>query len=177
MKLLICCIVLTVNAWGQNWIKIPGTDILYSDLLKKDSSNFNAYQFEYFKQGSRVIAVEHSWANNFLKLFRKNTVAFHDMYNASPRIQEKISWLEQNSFYKNSLATDTIVINMSFEQIMFITDCRFIKGYREYLWIMEIGSGDHINLEPCYMNVVYKISKRKRRAFKYLATVKGYCEI
>ena len=166
-----------IGAYCQHWTKIPGTSLDYSNLLKKDSSNFNEYQSEYFKQGEKIIAVQHWLAKDFYELFKKNPRAFDDLYKASPRIRIKKEWLEQNSFYKTNLNADSIVLAMSFEQIIFITDRKYINGFKEFLWVLEVGSGDNLNFEPCYMNMIFRIRKDKRKKISYIATVKSHCEI
>lgn len=170
-------LLLCAGIYCQHWTRIPGTSLDYSDLLKKDSSNFNEYKFEYFRQGERIIAVQHSLAKDFYQLFQKKPWAFDDVYKASPRIRIKEEWLERNSFYKNSINADSLVLTMPFKQIIFITDRRYVKGHREYLWVLEVGSGDNLDFEPCYMNMVFKIRKNKRRKIRYIATVRSHCEI
>ncbi len=55
---------------------------------------------------------------------------------------------------------------------MILRDRNFVNGVNEFIWVLKNG----INLEPCYINLVFEKNIAKRKS-KYIASIKSHCEI
>ena len=170
MKLLLLKIFLLCNSisFAQNWVKIPGTRIMFSNLIHANQDNWYDYYFEYFKKGDSIIVIGKSLAKDFYDVFKNSPNAFESIIGNCVLTNSKIE--------KDLLDSDSTILKIPFKIAVILTTRQLVIGYNEVIWIMKNVSLERPSSNPCFLNIIFQ-KKSASKPFRFLSTINQYCEI
>lgn len=172
-KFILPFIFYTSTIFSQNWIKLPHSKILYSNYIQDKKDNFSDFSFEYYKKGDSLISIAKFLSNDFYTIFNENPKAFDDIYKVAYKVINKPELILKTGD-RDFIYLDSIIASVDFKTTVIIDDRNFVSGFNEFIWVLKNASGENINFEPCFINMVFHKGKKKA---KYISTVKSHCEI
>lgn len=164
---LILALLIFVSSFSQDWKKIPKSSILFSELIKKDKSNWYEYTFEFFKRGDRLLMAQKNLADDLYQLFLNDPFVFDSLYN-----QAQIKSVQFLDELKN---THEILKNETINSVVVLSSLKIIIGDQELIWSV-MNTRYYIADNPCFINIIFKRDRAKGKN-KFLSLHAEYCEI
>jgi|GEM_PF-5824379 len=140
-------------ALSQNWIRIPKTNIVYSNFINTNDDNRYAHPYAYFQKGDSLIAINQAFAQDFYRLFTENAASFDSIYQEAPR---KMNKKEYNQF---RFCGDTALLKINYQNVVSIKWKEEVYGYNEVIWVLTNVDWESNITTPCFINVSFSKDK------------------
>ena len=169
-------------SFSQEWIKIPGTKILFSNFTHVNIDSSDEHNFEYFKKEGQLLMVEkkvalsnpskNSWG--LYTVFEKSPEAFDSIFKYAPIVFSSPN--DRDFFFELDL--DSNLNNIPFSKMVEVHHKEVESWVKQERWtltnsVMGLGEG------PCDIYLVFKRGEFQDGKFnlKFLYARKGYCRI
>lgn len=166
--LLLIIVFSVLQASSQTWVKIPNSDITYSNFWATAGDDQYKIKFEYFKKGDDLLVVERFQANNFYNILSFTPVAFDSIFSNAMTICYK-----ENMDKKFS---DSLIKNINYHRAFLLTNMKVVVGYKEIIWIMK-NTGPCSSSNPCYLNIIFQKEHDRPNKIRFVKAMTQYCEI
>jgi hypothetical protein len=170
--LLIMFFLLPRITYSQKWIKLPNSDIKFSNFQADSSIRWQDFDYEYFLKGDRMLSVSKGISDEFKALLTEAPKIFEDLYKCAYNVskKEELGWTKE-SFGGQLL--DTLVMNVPFKSTVVISSRTYYQGVNESIWILSNPPAMN-ELGGWYLKMVFRIKGKK---LKYLMSDKDHIVI
>lgn len=173
MKLILYLLFMINSSiiFGQNWKKIPSTNIMFSNLYDSTFTKWKPDQAEYFKKGEKLIVMNRKYCKQFYDLFSEMPLVFDDILKETYYITLPSPKLSSHYF-------DSTILNIKFDTASVITEVTVYDRTDAIFWYVMTSRNSDGEF-PCKMEILFQKTNTKLEKMKnkYLRTKHINCEI
>ena len=175
MKSLFSVLILLsgYNSLCQNWSKLSGSNIEFSNFTHTNRDNWFLIHYEYFRKGDKIVGVSRGLTEDFYAMFTETPLAFDSIFNnchliTTPELDTMLSRF------------DSSILKIKYKQAAIIESREVTYGYKEVIWVLKNYTWSYPHFQPCFVNVAFtRKTNPQPRQFDliFLAAFYMGCEI